>query len=431
VARLLDRREVEMNAQRSEACEAISAPARRQKKGRRSPQLFPSRTGLLLDPQLQKKRVKMRVHPKKTHYTQETFNSLRRQQPPVECAVSFCTPAHAQSSILNSSVVRSCQVALTFSPKEEQRRTCQSNVEKPVLQGKLRNKEEKSSVCEESMKGAVGGEECPVRVAIHQENSAMDSLGGGVVQELTSVIARQSNQLESLQSEIATKLAELKTELRTNVSAPMQVGVSEEKPGVDKKEQPVSRGDPAKAGPVAMEDAVLSGDPASTSPVMSGSVSNGTCGGITNNVVPEIRALETGVPGNVPVLGSKPEVSLMLRRLNELEAEEDEISRRWTSVRYEDLSYRNPQHRVQPCFKPHPHPRHQESPTAPSPSSGPPTWITSSSGVDKEVLFEYKECYSRYLENTGLTTRGGFDPWLVAERWVRNEQLGGGWRKYV
>ena len=428
MARLLNRQEVEMKAQRSEACEDVSAPAQRQKKGERSPHLFPARTSLLLDPRLQKNRSRFRVQPKKTHYTQETFNSLRRQQPPVKCAVSFCTPAHAQCSILNSSVVRPCQVALTFSSREEQRKTRQSkagpNLEKPVLLENLKDKEEKMSVGVENVEeGAVVVEKPMIRGL--QESAAVDSHSGGVVQELTSAIAQQSNQLELLRSEIGTKLTELKTELRSKEPASNETEVSEEKTGGDSKVQPVAEGDAVATGPVAIADNVAL-SAGSDQPDLNGSVSNDPHCNVAHNGNPGIRSLGSGVPGNIPVR-NKSDVPLMLRRLEELEAEEDEISRRWTSVMYEDLSKRNSQHHLLPHSKPHTHLQHQHqnyreshfnlvsyASNVPPPHS--PSLNTLSSGVDKEVLLDYKERYSQYLDGTGLTTRGGFDPWIVAER---------------
>lgn len=93
--------------------------------------------------------------------------------------------------------------------------------------------------------------------------------------------------------------------------------------------------------------------------------------------------------------------SNMLKRLEELEAEEDLIRQRWATITYEDPVL------TRPAII---HKRKKDKSPAVKPSSLP--LLSSQSRSDIEC---YKDRYSHYLDCTGVSTQGKFDPWKVAE----------------
>lgn len=107
-----------------------------------------------------------------------------------------------------------------------------------------------------------------------------------------------------------------------------------------------------------------------------------------------------------------PKMSNMVRRLEELEAEEEVIRQRWNAIVYEDpLTTRPPV-----AF--------QKNATLTDSQITPlciaeerkVTTLPIMSSKSLSHIEEYKEQYSRYLSSTGLSTQGGFDPWKMAER---------------
>ena len=349
VARLLMKQEQEVKGQGTDNGVPSSTPLTQMKKKDRAPHRLPLRMGVLLDPHLQKKRAKSQVIPKKTHYTQGTFNSLRRQQPPVEHGVSFSSPSQLQCSVLNSSILRPCQIALSSSPTQDDRRPKKTkkgmkSLKVPVSSAPCndnkteQDNQEKLSVCEEEglNGGSVDGtSNAPHDAALANQQPAPSE---PATTNLTSVIAQQNDQLELLRSEISQKLTELGAVFGSREFA---------------------------------------------------------------NADPQVKSM-ANTPAIAPGMADGG-LSQMLRRLDELEAEENEIGKRWTSVVYEDLGSRRAR-------------RRHSTEKRDDPLNATPTLTCAASTLDKDSLYGYKERYSRYLDCTGLSTGGGFNPWHMAER---------------
>ncbi len=345
----------------------------------------PVHGAILLDPQLQKKRANSRVQPKRTHYTQGTFNSLRRQQPPVECAVSFSSPARAQSSALNGSVIRPCQVALSFTPAHDTRN---KEVKRSTTSATSRTHNFKHK--QNKLPPQDGGDlddgsvldACHTHGEVHEDDKP-------TVADLSSVIQHQNEQMTLLRSDIAEKLAELKADLGRNASNPHL------------KEKHVTLLVPDDSSPSSHTPGALTSKGPATNNVVGDGPTTST---VSLTEIPS----ETGskvpcsVPTHVPVTAPKlrvSECSQMLKRLDELEAEENEIRSRWSSIVYEDLGSTKP------------------SVTQYAGGAAPPPMTTPTClARDREELDDYRERYSRYLDATGLSTRGGFSPWDMAER---------------
>lgn len=161
----------------------------------------------------------------------------------------------------------------------------------------------------------------------------------------------------------------------------------------------------APGGPVPVSVPPISNDPTSYHSVSNTPVCNNQNGSVSfSGPVSNSTQVPAGVPSNVPVRVPMPvarDCSLMLRRLDELEAEENEISHRWTSIVYEDLGSTKPSYRKHSDRK--------------APPRATPTSVRASA-PDREELYNYKERYSQYLDSIGVSTRGGFNPWDMAER---------------
>ncbi len=101
-------------------------------------------------------------------------------------------------------------------------------------------------------------------------------------------------------------------------------------------------------------------------------------------------------------LSQNTAISDMLRILQELEAEEDIIRQRWTTIIYEDPLMKRPPiiHRAEED------PPKSTKPEVPTLSPLSPDTLSS--------IEEYRNCYSHHLKTT---VTGGRDQWAMAERW--------------
>lgn len=312
-----------------------------------------SHTGLLLNPQLQKRRNISHEESRNIHFTHGTISSARRQQPPVVYTTLRSTPSHAVCSTpAYQSTRRPCQLVLACSPtplqshkeKEVKKKKKKNNktggkvyvAESPFHPTKVRRKEQ--LWCEE-MKEGVLKQDVDEEEDVDENSVDLPSQPFVITENLSSAIAQQADQLELLRKEISQKLTELK------------VGV--------------------------------------------------------------VGGQRTSLPHTVPVAPRHhpnlpdTKVSGMLRRLDELEAEEDEIRQRWTSVVYEDPLHSKPSLLLH---------NKRKNKSQHSPLSN-PMILPHLSTQSKEELDEYRHRYEHYLDCTGLSTQGGFNPWEMAERY--------------
>ena len=101
-----------------------------------------------------------------------------------------------------------------------------------------------------------------------------------------------------------------------------------------------------------------------------------------------------------------PRVASMMSRLEVLEAEEEMIRQRWKTISYEDPLTTKPvvTHKSDSL----------NSSTSQCSVCGYVLPVLSSESCSS--IQQYRQQYSHYLDCTGLSTQGGFDPWKMAER---------------
>lgn len=352
-----------------------------------------SHTGLLLGPQLQQRRGRSHGQTRNTHFTQGTFSSVGRQQPPVVYMTPHSSPAQA---VLSTPMHQSNEFVLACSPmplhshkeeaKNKKKKTAMKNSlafrkkAKPSLQAaKVRKKQQLWH--EEMQERAL---ECNEEEDVDKNDEDLPSQPSVLLDNLSSAFAQQANQLECIRQEISHNLMELKAGVmggqRTYLphSAPVMGGQRTDFPHT----APVMRGQRTNLP--------------HTAPVMGGQRTDLLC------AAPSVAQKHSS---NLP----NTKVSGMLMRLDELEAEEDKIRQRWTSIVYEDL-----------VSKPGSILRNKRKQKNQLPSLEKPVALPHLSIQSKEDLEDYRRRYMHYLDCTGLSTQGGFNPWEMAEKYVHN-----------
>lgn len=305
-----------------------------------------------------------------THFSNRTFNSARRQQP-----LQPYTSPHAQHRSTNQVEPQFChQLVMTHQPSPKRKlilKNAQSSSRNrikspaaPPCSPKLKKKKKVSHLRKKKKGNKV--------VLEDQEKECSDTpyiLSPPLSDEtpeppdVSSAIAMQANQLQLLREEISQKLAELKGGTERNLQLR------------------------ATIPPRAMSDtqSVRFADPQ----------------------MPRIAELNSDTArrkaGSNLQLHATIRMSSMLRRLEELEAEEEVIRQRWNTIVYEDPLTTRP-----PTTRP-------LSPAQPL-EKGASVPLLSSESLSS--IEQYRQQYNRYLNTTGLSTQGGFNPWKMAERLV-------------
>lgn len=113
-----------------------------------------------------------------------------------------------------------------------------------------------------------------------------------------------------------------------------------------------------------------------------------------------------------PVTSLTPRMSSMMSRLEELEAEEEAIRQRWNTIAYEDPLTARPVVTLENKMK-----YGKEGAKQPTSVRKQVTTLPLLSSKRLSHIQQYREQYSRYLNTTGVSTQGGFDPWKLAERY--------------
>ena len=329
-------------------------------KGMRSKKCLPQHvcalhTGILLSPQLRCRTGRAPARTGHMHYTQDTANSARRQQPPVSYSTLHCSSSPSVGSPTScQGSPRSCQDTPSgklLHSHREGKTPLHSHRKSKIKHKKMSKKnsvpiqfegecpmhlpklDEKTGFCcemeERSFEFGGDGEE-------DVGATSGDSLGHPpppTESKLTCAIAEQAQKLELFRQDISQKMAEL------------------------------------KAG---MVDGQRAASPHTAS-----------------------VALE-----HFPSL-PKAEMADMLKRLDQLVAEEDEIRQRWTTIVYED-----PQHSKPPtllCAN-----RWEHTP----PSDSTMVAIPHLSTQNREELEDYRKRYAHHLDLTHKES----NPWEMAER---------------
>ena len=110
----------------------------------------------------------------------------------------------------------------------------------------------------------------------------------------------------------------------------------------------------------------------------------------------------------------------MLKRLKELETEEETICQHWTTITYEDPLVKKSttygiKHKTQNQSGLENHQRTRDKSTPNLTETGIST-LSHLSPKSLSNIEKYRTNYSNYLTTTGISTQGGFSPWKMAER---------------
>lgn len=308
-----------------------------------------------------------------THFTDSTFNSVRRQQPPMlYTPCQDCSP-QVQRRAVSHGTPRFCHLHLSPADfKSETRKKKSKKVrprspwyaKSPLPTRSSKSPRKKKKVSRRQIKSVDDKEEGYITDLV--DRLCSEDEPEMTAAELSSAIASQANQLQELRREISQKLAELKS-------------------GRD-------RGEAERTTQLSTVDANLPLE------------------------VSDLNFHDT-------------RLASMLRRLEELEAEEDAIRQRWNTISYEDplvtrpsvalegLPARQAQEPArQVVVTPQEEPLRQVVVTPQNLEKGASLPVLSSRSLSS--IEQYRQRYTHHLNITaGMTTQEtASDPWKMAER---------------
>lgn len=187
---------------------------RKKKKGL-TQQTSASHTGLLLSPQLQQSRTHQGT--KHTHFTQGTFNSVWRQQPPVVHMAPFSIPTPAVCSTpAYQGTPRPCQLVLACSPtpsgshKEMIKKTSKKSLGLVRKKAESPLHPEKEPLWHDEVEISLDCDYDNEEENVDENTTDLPSQPPVPTDSLSSAIAEQANQLKFLRLDISQKLTELK-----------------------------------------------------------------------------------------------------------------------------------------------------------------------------------------------------------------------------
>ena len=314
-------------------------------------------------------------------FSDPTFSSVKRQQPlqvytPSRRLNPTCCTPHRHGNILCQGTPQSCHLHLTPAdfgyPKKKKKAAAK---QKKVITKSP--KVAKKTMKKASQKQPRKGKRSKV-VSDAQESPHITNLVDKLCSEpdmsradLSSAIADQANQLQELRREISQKLAELKGGFDRDQAA---TGMA----GPEAREQVQTRSS-------QMQSEVFREPPATQLP--------------------------SALPSDMLPSFSDPRLPSVLRRLEELEVEEDAIRQRWRTIAYEDplvttpfgISHQKGGGKEEGGKKPR-----QESEVA---NAMPPLSYESILSIE-----EYRHSYSRHLACSKPSSQGV--DWKTAERYT-------------
>lgn len=308
-----------------------------------------------------------------THFTDSTFNSAKRQQPSVRYTpCRDCSP-QVQRHAMCHGTPRFCHLHLSptdfKSVTRKKKRTKIRPKSSPTHSPKPAKKKKKQvplqqKKSKQNKDDDDDGKERDYVVDLVDRICSEDEPEMSAA-DVSSAIASQANQLQELRREISQKLADLKsgrdsgeTERNARLSSIMGANL------------------PSNASDLNFPDPGLPSDPRLTSD---------------------------------PGLLSDPRLPSMLRRLEELEVEENAIRQRWNTISYEDPV-------VSRSEVTHHKGGEQYTVTVQDLEQGASPPLLSSESLAN--IEQYRQRYKQHLNTTQHSTvQGGFDPWKMAERY--------------